>query len=433
MKKNDRKKKKQRKGGAQSGQTFMKLSRGLRSGSVQIKRYSKELAHRFNDYTQGKSDEKQEARFRSRLDRLFSRLHLDILRGHGFVAFLLALAILLAAMLLLMNNSDIAVDKATLAIAGLSPDFEGYTILLMSDLQGQSMGDQQAKLLSVVNQQNYDIAILAGDMVGKKGDAQPLLDLLSGMTGGKPVYFIAGDSDPGPMLDEPRALSSGTLEQFTLEDWIVQAEELGATYLDTSTAIKVGASTLWLTPASLLNVNASETLSRLGAQVTLETQEVLDGLDAAYRALPFTSYRQQCLDALSAAVKSMTDSDLHIAVAHQPPSDEFLQSAYTSSQSDSFLRAVDLVLAGHYCGGNWKLPFVGALYIPSDDLPRHGWFPARSQVEGYRLSGSTGVYVTGGLGATDAIHTPGFRLANKSKVTLITLTSAMNNHLMDPE
>ena len=177
MKKNDRKKKKQRKGGAQSGQTFMKLSRGLRSGSVQIKRYSKELAHRFNDYTQGKSDEKQEARFRSRLDRLFSRLHLDILRGHGFVAFLLALAILLAAMLLLMNNSDIAVDKAT-------------------------------------------------------------------------------------------------LEQFTLEDWIVQAEELGATYLDTSTAIKVGASTLWLTPASLLNVNASETLSRLGAQVTLETQEV---------------------------------------------------------------------------------------------------------------------------------------------------------------
>ena len=424
MKKNDRKKKKQRKGGAQSGQTFMKLSRGLRSGSVQIKRYSKELAHRFNDYTQGKSDEKQEARFRSRLDRLFSRLHLDILRGHGFVAFLLALAILLAAMLLLMNNSDIAVDKATLAIAGLSPDFEGYTILLMSDLQGQSMGDQQAKLLSVVNQQNYDIAILAGDMVGKKGVAQPLLDLLSG---------IAGDSDPGPMLDEPRALSSGTLEQFTLEDWIVQAEELGATYLDTSTAIKVGASTLWLTPASLLNVNASETLSRLGAQVTLETQEVLDGLDAAYRALPFTSYRQQCLDALSAAVKSMTDNDLHIAVAHQPPSDEFLQSAYTSSQSDSFLRAVDLVLAGHYCGGNWKLPFVGALYIPSDDLPRHGWFPARSQVEGYRLSGSTGVYVTGGLGATDAIHTPGFRLANKSKVTLITLTSAMNNHLMDPE
>ena len=91
------------------------------------------------------------------------------------------------------------------------------------------------------------------------------------------------------------------------------------------------------------------------------------------------------------------------------------------------------MLAGHYCGGNWKLPFVGALYIPSDDLPRHGWFPARSQVEGYRLSGSTGVYVTGGLGATDAIHTPGFRLANKSKVTLITLTSAMNNHLMDPE
>ena len=426
-------KKKQHKGGAKDGQTFIRLTRGLRSGSVQIKRYSKELAHRFNDYTQGAGDEKQAERFRGKLDLLFSRLHLGALRGHGFVAFLLALAILLAAMLLVMNNSDIAVDRATLSIAGLSEDFEGYTILLLSDLHGEWMGDAQAKLLSVVNQQNYDIAILAGDMVGKSGDAEPLLSLLSGLNKSRPVYFIAGDSDPGPLLEQPRALLSGTLEQFTLQDWILEAEKLGAVYLDTSTPIQVGSSTLWLTPSTLLNVNASETLSRLNAQVTLETQEVLSGLDAAYRALPFTSYRQQCIDSLATAVKAMTDSDLHIAVAHQPPTGEYLQSAYTSSQSDSFLRAVDLVLAGHYCGGNWKLPFFGALYIPSDESPRHGWFPAQSQVEGYRLVGSTGMYVTGGLGATDAIATPSFRLCNKAKVTVITLTSAMNNHLMDPD
>lgn len=430
--KNSRKKK-QRRSSAQSGQTFMKLSRGLRSGSVQIKRYSKELAHRFNDYTQGSTDEKQAARLRGRLDRLFARMHLDALRGHGFSAFLLALALLLAVMLLMMSNSDILVDKATLAIAGLSEDFEGYKILLLSDLHGEWLGDNQAKLLSTVNQQSYDVAIFAGDMVGRDGDSQPFLTLLSGMTGNKPVYFIAGDSDPGPLLEQPRSLQSGTLEQFTLEDWILEAEKLGATYLDTATSVKVGSSTLWLTPATLLNVNASETLSQLNAQAALETEEVLAGLDAAYQALPFTTYRQQCYETLATAVKTMDSGDLHIAVAHQPPSDEYLQSAYASSESDSFLRAVDLVLAGHYCGGNWKLPFVGALYIPASDAARHGWFPAQSQVEGYRLSGSTGVYVTGGLGATDAIATPALRLANRSKVTVITLTSAMNNNLMDPD
>lgn len=426
-------KKKQRKRSAQNGQTFMKLSRGLRSGSVQVKRYSRELAHRFNDYTQGKTDEKQQARFRSRLDRLFSRMHLDMLRGHGFAAFLLALALLLAIMLLMMSNSDIAVDKATLAIPGLSEDFEGYTILLLSDLHGEWLGEDQAKLLSTIKQQDYDVALMAGDMVGRSGDAQPFLTLLSGMGASKPIYFIAGDSDPGPLLDAPRALTSGTLEQFTLAEWILEAEKLGAVYLDTATSLKVGSSTLWLTPSALLNVNASETLSRLNAQVSLETEEVLSGLSAAYQTLPFTSYRQQCYEALVSAVKSMDHADLHIALAHQPPSDEYLQSAYASSDSDSFLRAVDLVLAGHYCGGNWKLPFVGALYIPASGSLRHGWFPSQRQVEGYRLSGSTGVYVTGGLGATDAIATPAFRLANRSKVTLITLTSAMNNNLMNPD
>lgn len=65
-------------------------------------------------------------------------------------------------------------------------------------------------------------------------------------------------------------------------------------------------------------------------------------------------------------------------------------------------------------------------------VARRGRAPYRAHEEG-ELAFGFGWYHAGGLGATDAIHTPGFRLANKSKVTLITLTSAMNNHLMDPE
>ncbi len=414
---------------ASGQQTFMRLSRTLGRGGVTIKRYSRQMVDRFNDYTTGEAGKDVGRRLQARLDQLFSHLHLDFLRGHSFMAFLAALALVLTLMLLLMDNSDITLDEATLSIAGLNGNFEGYRILLLSDLHGDYLGDNQAKLLNLIGQQSYDIAILAGDMVGKRGKVQPLLDLLDGMPS-RPTYFIAGDSDPGPTREEPRSLTTGTLKQFVLEDWILEAEAHGAIYLDSSVPIQVGSATLWLTPASLLNTNASETLSRLNAQVAVETAEVVSGMSAAYRSLPFTSYRAQVMDALSNAVREMEDSDLHIAVAHEPPTEGYLQSAYTSSASDSFLRAVDLVLAGHYCGGNWKIPFVGALYIPSEDAPRHGWFPAQNEVEGFRLVGSTGMYVTGGLSATDAIRTPSFRLINKAKITLITLTSAMTNDLM---
>ena len=411
-------------------QTFIRLSRSLGRGGVKIKRYSRQVVDRFNDYASGDAGKHLNLHLQEKLDALFTRLHLDFLKGHSFLAFLAALALLLALMLMLMDNSDIALDKVTLSIAGLPDDFEGYTILVLSDLHGDYLGDRQVKLLNIVTAQSYDIAILCGDMVGKKGDDKPLLDLLAGMATSRPTFFIAGDEDPGPLLDAPRAIQSGTLEEFVLADWIVNAEEAGAIYLDTATPIQVGASTLWLTPADLLTVGAAETLSRLNSQIAVETNEVIGGVPAAYRSLPLTSYRAQVMDGLMNAVRTMEETDLHIAVAHVPPSDGYIRAAASISTEDAFPPAADLILAGHYCGGNWHVPFVGALYIPADDLPRHGWFPDQSYVEGYRQVDSTALYVTGGLSATGAVHTPSFRLVNKAKVTVITLTAALTNNLM---
>jgi len=413
-----RRKRAQKAGGASQNVTFMRLRRGIRRGGATVTRYSRRLFSGFNDFTAGKHDEKISEFVRRRMSWT------QKMRFSGFVVASLAL---LGLMLLLFNNSSIRVEEKTISIAGLSGDFEGYRIVLLSDLHGREYGDGQASLLRSLNGLKYDMMILAGDMVGQSGRAAPLYHLLEGRTSSAPVYFIAGDSDPGPLLEEPRD-ATGALEDFVLADWILGAIDRGAVYLDAPILIEKGASKLWLTPESMLDTEASPLLSRLNAQYRAESSAYVDGVEAARVALPFTAWRVQCAEKLLSAVNSMSSEDLHISVAHYPPIE--LYNASSGYSGSGMLRTADLVLAGHYCGGGWKIPFVGALYVPAVEAPRHGWFPDQSLVEGERRLGNVTVYTTGGLSVTDDILIPKFRLNNQPKITLLTLTAALTDDLL---
>lgn len=406
---------------AGSGLTFIRLGRGLHRGGLTITRYTKQAVKTFNRYTQGDFAERDDGLFRQ----------LNRLRRIKFSTFLLAVAVVLFVAVMLLSNSSIELQTATVSVAGLHADLEGYTILLLSDLHGREFSANQATLLRAVNAQTYDLLVMTGDMVGAGGDSKPLLDLLAGLTQKKPVYFIAGDSDPGPLLAQERDVE-GPLEQHVLEKWILDATAQGAIYLDSPRKLTVGAATIWLTPESMLSMDASATLSRLNAQLREETERMLAGDQEAYERLPFTNYLQECLQSALDAAGQMTDTDLHISLAHYPPTTEYLTAATDASQAEdaAYLRAVDLVLAGHYCGGVWKLPFFGALYIPAPEAARRGWFPDQADVEGLKLLGNISVYVSGGLGATDRIYLPPIRLSNQPKVTLLRLTSALTDDLL---
>ena len=412
------KKRRNKKQDAERNVTFMKLSRGVRRGSATVTRYSRHILSGFNDFTAGKHDEKINE---------FVTTRLSWIRKVRFSGFVVGSIALLALMLLLLNNSSIQVEEKTISIAGLSGDFEGYRIVLLSDLHGREYGEEQATLLRSLNALKYDMMILAGDMVGKGGNPAALYDLLDGKTSAAPVYFIAGDSDPGPLLSEPRD-TSGLLENYVLEDWIIGAIQRGATYLSAPLLIEKGSSRLWLTPESMLDVEASPLLSRLNAQYRSESSAYVDGSEAARVTLPLTAWRVQCAEKLLSAVTSVENSDLHIAVAHFPPIEPY--NAASGYSGSGMLRTPDLVLAGHYCGGGWKVPFFGALYVPAIEAPRHGWFPDQSLVEGERRLANVTVYTTGGLAMTDAIGLPGFRLNNQPKITVLTLTAALTDDLL---
>jgi len=128
----------------------------------------------------------------------------------------LIVAGLLIVSVVFLQSTNIAVDEQKVTLVGLPGNLEGYRILHISDLAGKRFGDQQATLLREIGTLDYDCVFFTGDMVGKGGDPEPFYELLEGIPSRKPVYFIAGDSDPGPVLQTTRAIT-GTVERYPIE------------------------------------------------------------------------------------------------------------------------------------------------------------------------------------------------------------------------
>lgn len=342
-------------------------------------------------------------------------------------------AIAILSVGVMLNNSNLNVTEQTVTIVGLPRDMEGYRIVVLSDLNGKRFGDQQSLLLRTLNGIKYDAIFCLGDMVGKGGNAQPFWEFLEGLKNPEKVYFICGDSDPGPYVKKARA-TEGILSQLILEDWILGAVERGANYVDAPVRISVRDSALWVSPATMLNLEASSTLEIWEDQTEQEEDGVRSGIAEDYTNLPVTTYRKKLAQQLYEAQRSMSASDIHISLAHVPPTERFLYTSEDHSAEDGrFLSSPELLLAAHYCGGVWRMPFIGALYVPDKTLPRGGWFPDGERVSGLSVIGETQVYTTRGLSTSGSVPLMPFRLFNPPEITVLTLTSTLPENMLVAE
>ena len=338
--------------------------------------------------------------------------------------------IFLMASGVMLNNSNVTAIEQPVTVVGLPEDLEDYEIAVISDLNGKRFGDEQSLLLRTLNNMSYDIILCLGDMVGESGDPEPFYEFLDGLSNPSKVYFICGDSDPGPFVNTTRDIT-GTLSQLVLEDWILGAIERGANYVDAPICITVKNANLWISPATMLNLEAAETRDAWEEQTESEEEGVLSGIAADYASLPMTSYRyQQALD-LYEAQRSMLSSDLHISLAHEPPSEDFIYTAQEHSSADGrYLIEPELIIAGHYCGGVWRLPFIGAVYVPDKLLDRNGWFPDDNKIYELSTIGETQMYITGGLSTNADVPLMPFRLNNSPEITILTLTSTLPENML---
>lgn len=341
-------------------------------------------------------------------------------RAGCLICILITIAALVVAVSLYnrMINERVQLDTPKVSVMKLDSAYEGFSVLHISDLQASALGSDPEVWKKLLSGKHWSVAVLTGDMVGESGNDEPFLSLihtLQTMYPNAPVCFIAGDGDPQPVISEPH----GTSE--VLADWVRNAQQLGAIYLDAPLCVPCGKRNVWISPQYLYDLDVDGMIQTLTNQ-----KNDMEAAGTLYENEGGALYRSVCwrLDSMQRskeAIAQIKADDLQIAVNHSP-----LQADYVASRlewadvSDAFrFRSIDLMLCGHYCAGGWCLPDGRPVYVPDMSL-----FPDKSAVSGLQRINTLNQYVSPGIGApSDSIFKS--RLFNRPAVSLIKFTSAL--------
>ena len=78
----------------------------------------------------------------------------------------------------------------------LPKSFDGYKIVVISDLHQKKFGNHQKELLEQIKKQQPDIIVLTGDLVDHNHQKmESITDFIRGASGIAPVYFVSGNHE----------------------------------------------------------------------------------------------------------------------------------------------------------------------------------------------------------------------------------------------
>jgi uncharacterized protein len=313
----------------------------------------------------------------------------------GCLFFFGLIIILLLAGYILYDNSRIVVVKQNIEIENLDPSFDGFTILQISDLHSARFGKNQERLVNLLNSLQYDMIAINGDMVDRQNeDILPFLELLWNVSNKKIVFYADGNvGQPG--LDS----LSGEKTDFGLT-----LEKEGCVLLDRPNMVFRGDHHIWVSEF-FTSTLADRQIANAQARLKTETDPVVIAKQNA-----IINYQKD----LIRIYNDIPPSEVLIGITHYPLSPNQLDNP----EPDVF-PIFDLILAGHYHGGQIRIPFIGAVYLPAPSPDR--FFPPEKIVSGFYQGKQTGQYITRGLGASSTIPDLNFRLFNPPEVNLITL------------
>lgn len=301
----------------------------------------------------------------------------------------------------LINNYSVKVVTTEVEVENLPEEFEGFTILQLADLHSKNFGKNQERLTSVINELKFDIVSITGDMQNRQDkNAEPFINLINKIDNKENIFYTPGNH--GPLVYKNEVTFNSFTEsniyeenkfkeennnvgykseedkldlknkENELTDVGIQMKNLGVKFLDEVYYIERGNSKLWI--SELIYENKFNELSK-------------------------NNYK---------------DNDIKIAITHYP----FNKASYEGDIGRR-LGNYDLIMSGHYHGGQWRIPFIGGLFIP--DLNESGFFPSQERVSGLTTWGGFKQYVSKGIGAGGPFKILRFRLFNKPEIDLIKL------------
>lgn len=262
-----------------------------------------------------------------------------------------------------IDNNRIKIVREDILIKDLPVEFENFKILQISDLHCKSFGYKQKRLLDKINSLDYDILALTGDMGNYRftNDIKEFIWMLDGIKNKNYMFYVAGNN--GPVAIDRESRKKTKIGYFL--------EEKGCNILEKPFLIERNNKKLWVS-----------------------------------KYLDKKVYYSYGLD--------IKDEDLKIAICHYPRNKKFFEKV-----AHTRIPYYDLILAGHYHGGQFRIPLMGAFYVP--DITGDCFFPSEEKVSGLTTWAGYNQYVSRGLGAGGRIKNLQFRTFNTPEINLLTL------------
>lgn len=261
---------------------------------------------------------------------------------------------------LIWGNDSIEITELSYDSKKIPIDFEGFTIVQISDLHNKRFGKQQSSLLNKIQSLNPDIIILTGDLVDSSyTDLESVKEFILPATAICPVYYVTGNH----------------------EAWIDQYAQL-ETVLTNASVILMDNRKIELTrnqsKVELYGISDPLMLSSTASEEELRKMVTTKLKDLSHKSNPNT---------------------LKILLSHRPG----LLDIFSDTE-------MDLVFSGHVHGGQFRLPFLGGLIGPNKKiLPKF--------TSGFYYQGNTTMVVSRGLG-NSAIP---IRFLNRPEIISLTL------------
>ena len=270
---------------------------------------------------------------------------------------ILALAPIIAASSIIRQNKKLKVRKTTLKFDKLPQAFDNFKIAQVSDIHCDRVGHSDLSFIKKIKDFNPDIIVITGDVLDSyNNDMDIAYNILSQLAIIAPCYFVSGNHE----LRLP--------EEY--EQLINIMKKLNITYMNNS---------------NLLITKNNESINLVG----VEDYNFFKNEDNL-------NHRANFIETL----KELYSPDhFNILLSHRP--EKF--PIYADLK-------YELIFSGHAHGGQWRLPFIGGIFSPSQ-----GFFPKYTNGN-YVLEDST-IIVSQGLGNSSFP----IRINNRIELVLATL------------
>ncbi|WP_404452369.1 metallophosphoesterase [Virgibacillus necropolis] len=299
------------------------------------------------------------------------------------------------------DNNRITVAEQEILIDELPEQLEGFTILQISDLHEKVFGENQEELIDAINSVDYDAIVFTGDMLDGVDSENyiPFYKILEGITNKENAWYVPGNADPASYQLHPI---------FEKSEFVKGIEKRGVELLESMDTVTIEGANVHFVDFELSIIKNPRNIGEINGVVM-----PIHGGNNHYLA-----HQKQLWEELT-VLDELKASDVLIALNHYPVVDKRVD--YIQSDAVTELRDFDLLIAGHYHGGQIRLPFLGALFVPEAWYENGGFFPPQDRVKGLWEYKNIKQYVSTGLGSSDAISFLKFRLFNPPQINVLTL------------